>query len=410
MSASSNYVVLLVAFAALLFDGMELGLMPVASLSITRNLLGSSFTHKIGAEWFAYFTAALMLGAAVGGIWLGSLGDKIGRTRALGISVLFYSVFAGLGALADNLWQMLLLRFAVGLGVGGVWPNAVALVAECWPKMARPLVAGIVGAGLNFGIVVLSQLVKHFTITPEHWRWIFGWSAAPAVLGLLCLTVVPESPAWREQKSQQAKPATPLADLFSPQLRSITYLGILLGAVPLVGAWAASKWMLPWAEQAAGSTNPGYKASVQAWWAIGATLGSFTGAQIAGWLGFRKSYLCISIGALVSTASLFLWNAPLRPGFLWGVGLQGFLGTLFFGWLPLYLPQLFPINVRAAGTGVAYNSGRFLTAAMVFLAGGLASLLGGHYAKIGAICSLIYGLGILLACFLPKALITAKDS
>ena len=99
-----------------------------------------------------------MLGAAVGGIVLGSLGDRIGRTRAMGISILFYSVFAGLGAFVQTQEQMLVLRFLVGLGVGGMWPNGVALVSECWPNTSRPVVAGVMGAGVNGGILLLSQI------------------------------------------------------------------------------------------------------------------------------------------------------------------------------------------------------------------------------------------------------------
>ena len=113
-----------------------------------------------------------MLGAAVGGILLGNLGDRIGRARAMGISILFYSVFAGLGALVQTQEQMLALRFLVGLGVGGVWPNGMALAAECWPDK-RPLVAGVMMAGLNGGILMLSQIARVWPITPESWRWIF---------------------------------------------------------------------------------------------------------------------------------------------------------------------------------------------------------------------------------------------
>ena len=101
--------VLGVAMAGLLFDGFELGLMPVASLSVSKDLLGKSYTAALGGEWFARFTAALMLGAALGGIFLGNLGDRIGRTRALGVSVLFYSVFAGLGAWVRTQEEMLAL-------------------------------------------------------------------------------------------------------------------------------------------------------------------------------------------------------------------------------------------------------------------------------------------------------------
>jgi len=175
--------VLLAAICGLLFDGVELGLMPIASLSVSQDLLGPAFTPTLGGDWFARFTAALMLGAATGGILLGSLGDMIGRTRALGISVLFYSLFAGMGAFVRTQEQMLVLRFVVGLGVGGVWPNAVALASECWPMKSRAIVAGFMGAALNGGILLLSQIARTWHITPESWRWIFQLAAAPAEVG-----------------------------------------------------------------------------------------------------------------------------------------------------------------------------------------------------------------------------------
>lgn len=71
LSWAKKSLVLLAAFVAMLFDGFELGLMPVASLSVTQDLLGGSYTASLGGEWFASYTAGLMLGAAVGGIFLG---------------------------------------------------------------------------------------------------------------------------------------------------------------------------------------------------------------------------------------------------------------------------------------------------------------------------------------------------
>ncbi len=173
LSRSARIVVLCAAFGGLLFDGFELGLMPLASLSVSRDLLGGAYTPTLGGDWFARFTAALMLGAAVGGIVLGSLGDRIGRARAMGVSILFYSVFAGLGAWVHTQEQMLVLRFMVGLGVGGVWPNAVALVAECWPDKARPTVAGLMGVAINTGILMLSQIAQIWSLTEDSWRWLF---------------------------------------------------------------------------------------------------------------------------------------------------------------------------------------------------------------------------------------------
>jgi MFS family permease len=398
------------AFAGLLFDGIELGLMPVASLSVSRALLGNEFTHTLAGDWFARFTASLMLGAAIGGIVLGNLGDRIGRTRAMGISVLFYSVFAGLGAFVQTQEQMLVLRFLVGLGVGGMWPNGVVLVSECWPNASRPMVAGVMGAGINAGILLLSQLARAWPITPDTWRWIFQLAAIPAVLGVLVICVLPESPKWLARRSRRhsEEPSSSshgrgsiLVDLFRPPLLRVTLVGIVLASIPLVGAWAASKWMIPWADKLASAAQPSYKATVQGWWALGATLGSFLGAHIAAWLGRRLSYGLISFGSTALTIAMFQLTAPLEPMFLPVVFAQGFVATLFFGWLPLYLPELFPTRVRATGSGLAMNTGRFATALGVLVSGALFAALGGSYPTVGTFGALIYALGAIAIWFAP---------
>jgi MFS transporter, SHS family, sialic acid transporter len=401
LSTGARYAVLLAAFAGLVFDGMEIGRMPVASLSISASLLGPAYTPTLGGDWFARYTAALMLGASVGGILLGSLGDRLGRTRTMGISILFYSVFAGLGAYAKTQEQMLLLRFLVGLGVGGMWPTGVALVAECWPNKSRPVVAGILGAGTNAGVLVLSQLARVWPLTPDSWRWLFQLSAVPTVLGLAVLFGLPESPRWLATRGTAHAPQQPLRELFRPDLIRLTIIGILLGSIPLVGAWSGSKWMIPWADKLASATHPGYKAIAQGWWALGATMGSFLGAQVAALYGRRTTYFLISLATTVITVAMFQFTEPLKASFLPIVFVQGFVATLFFGWLALYLPELFPTRVRASGSGLAMNIGRFATAAGIFLAGALFTALGGSYSKTGTICALVYALGLIVIWWAP---------
>ncbi len=410
LSPTMRRVVLSAAIAGLLFDGFELGLMPVASLAVSESLLGDAYTKELGGSWFASFTAALMFGAAIGGIVLGRLGDWLGRAKALGISILFYSLFAGVGAWVESQEQMLLLRFFVGLGVGGVWPNAVALASECWPDKSRPKIAGLLGAALNVGILALSQVARTWPITIDSWRWIFGLAAVPAVLGVLVLWLLPESPAWLALKSTAAKKSEDsivakrsiLLELFTPPLLRLTLVGILLGSIPLVGAWAASKWMIPWADSVSKLTHPGYKATVQGWWAVGAVLGSYFGAQIAASLGQRRAYAVISILATALTLLMFLGTKPLAPTFLPIVFIQAFVSTLFFGWLPLFLPALFPTRVRATGSGIAFNTGRFATAIGVFAAGWLFLALDGSYSKVGAIGACVYALGAIAILWAPK--------
>ena len=258
--ARGRYAVLAAAFLGLMFDGIELGLMPVASLSVSQGLLGDDYTEALGGHWFAWFTAALMLGAAIGGSLLGQSRrphrprPRDGRQHPVLLAL------RRPGRVRHHVANKCsLLRFLVGLGVGGMWPNGVALVAECWPTASRPTVSGVLGAGINVGILCLSQLGRLHPITPDSWRWIFMLAAVPAVLGVVVLALLPESPKWLASRGQSKKPGVPLRTLFRGELLRPTLVGILLASVPLVGAWAGSKWMIPWADAVGGTEHPGYK-------------------------------------------------------------------------------------------------------------------------------------------------------
>jgi hypothetical protein len=110
----------------------------------------------------------------------------------------------------------------------------------------------------------------------------------------------------------------------------------------------------------------------------------------------------ISIGTTILTVAMFRFTAPLEGGFHGIVFAQGFVATLFFGWLALFLPEVFPLRVRATGSGLAYNSGRFATAVGVLFAGGLFSFLGGDYSRVGAICAAVYALGAIVIWLVPE--------
>lgn len=402
LSLGKRLFVLAVAFTGLIAAGFQLGLMPLASLSVSRDFLGHEFEHGVAGDWFARYTAALMLGAAFGGIFLGALGDKIGRARAIGVSILCYSIFGAAGAWVNGQNELLVLRLLAGFGVGGMWPNGVALVSECWSSATRPMVAGVIGTGLNIGILCVSQLGRIHPVTADAWRWLLQLSAVSIVVGLIALFLLPESPAWLASRGRAGrKPSRPLRELFRPPLLRVTIVGILLGAIPLIGAWSASKWMIPWADKMGGTTQAGYKAVTQGWWAAGAILGSFFGSHLAHLLGRRLAYFVISFGSVLLTCGIFLWSKPLSPFFLPLVLAQGFCTTLFFGWLPLCLPELFPTNVRATGTGIAYNSGRFFSAGAAFAAGILMVWSGGDYAKVGVITGLVYALGMVVIWWAP---------
>ena len=126
-----------------------------------------------------------MLGAAVGGSLLGNLGDRIGRARAMGVSILFYSVFAGLGRLSRSASKCC----AAISGRPGCRRHVAQWRRACGRVLAQHFaadVAGILGAGINVGILGFSISGRCITITPDSWRWIFAIAAIPAVLGVSC--------------------------------------------------------------------------------------------------------------------------------------------------------------------------------------------------------------------------------
>ena len=113
------------------------------------------------------------------------------------------------------------------------------------------------------------------------------------------------------------------------------------------------------------------------------------------------AYFLVSAASVLITCGIFQFLRPLDRVFLPAVFVQGFVSTLYFGWLPLYLPELFPTHVRTAGTGITYNSGRFAAAAGVLGASRLISWSGGDYAKVGVITGLIYALGMIVIWWAP---------
>lgn len=401
-------MVLAAAFLGWLCAGIEMGIGPLIARPAIRDLLfrfqgeltlqlSSAEEGRVG-RWFAWYLCAFLLGAAVGGPIFGMLGDRLGRVRAMAWSILTFSLFTGASWWVQSPEQLLVLRFLASLGIGGMWPAAVALVAEAWPDAGRPTVAGVLGTAANIGILLMALIGQMLEISPESWRWVMVVGAAPLILGVLVLLFVPESPRWLANRSESpsARARGPLSEIFRPPLLRHTVLGILLGTIPLLGTWASGKWMIPWAD-----ANGASAARTQAAWAVGAVLGSAAGGSIASLLGRRLTYFLISLGSLVINLSIYEVLRPSDAIFLPAVFLLGLVATVFFGWLPLYLPELFPTRVRATGTGVTYNFGRIASAAGVLGAGSLMSLFAGDYARVGAVTAWVYGLGMVIILFAP---------
>ena len=356
-------------------------------------------------EWYGLLIAAFLLGAALGGYLFGWIGDRFGRAKAMGMSILWYSVFSAVTVVATDPTQLLVIRFVTCMGVGGMWPNGIALVSEAWPSISRPLLAGVIGTAANVGIFMINWIANYQHVTVDNWRWIMWLGATPTVLGLFVILVVPESPRWlalRKYGSQDAadKPVG-LGEIFRPPVLGITLLGIALGTIPLFGGWGSSNWAMAWAAQVG---DPGLKARVGLARSLTGMVTSLLGGALAALIGRRTCYFVISLGALVSAQVLFRFLTPHENELwflIWTASLGAFSG-FFFGWLPFCLPELFDTRVRSMGAGVSFNWGRILTAIGVLFAGAaLKQYFHGDYAAIGTYTSFIYAFGLVIVFFMP---------
>jgi MFS family permease len=402
-SQRARYLVLAAAFLGWMFDGMEMGIFPLVARPALQEMQAAAhiLDEQFVQLWMGRITAAFLLGAAAGGLVFGWLGDRIGRVRAMSASILCYSIFTGLAYFAQNPWQLGGLRFIAALGMGGEWSLGVALVMETWPREKRPLMAAFIGAAANVGYAVIAILAIQFPITKESWRWVMMVGAAPALLTFFIRLFVPESERWQESVKKSGK-AKPVREIFSGSLLKPTLLAIAFASVALIGTWGSIQWLPLWADQMAGTTAPRAKAYTQLLSASGAIVGCLIGPWIGHRLGRRPAYFALCLSSLLVCAYLFRFVHIYGSTFLVMVFLGGATTAAFYGWLPLYLPELFPTRVRATAQGVAFNSGRILAALGAWQLGELMNFFDKSYAKAGATITLIYLVGMIVIWFAPE--------
>lgn len=389
--------------------------------------------NVIVGEWVAWLKCAFLFGAALGGLCFGMLGDRFGRTKGMGLAILMYSSMCGLGYFSTRPVDLLICWFLANMGVGGMWPNGVALVAEAWSSLSRTASAGIIGSAANIGIYLMSSLMMYHppvpsgvgatvpqalqslmepptlaslmkvTPVPADWRWVMVIAACPAVLGLFSLVAVPESPLWLANRRKSVEKPTGVVgtrEIFQPPYLWITLIGITLATIPIIGGWGSADWMVQWADRA-GDTNPSLKADVTRARAFTGIVGCLFGGWIANLIGRRLTYFLTSFAALLIAQYTFRFVVPTDASFLWWVSILGLFNGIYFGWLPFCLPEMFPTRARSAGAGVSFNFGRILTAVTVFATGTLMSYFKGDYSQIGRVTSLIYAVGLVVIWFAP---------
>ena len=502
-----------------LFDGLEMGLFPLVQRPALRELVGTDENDI--TLWIGVITSLFLIGAATGGVLFGWLGDRIGRVRAMMLSVLTYALVSALCGFANEAWQIGLLRFVAALGMGGEWSLGVALINEIWPDRSRAFLAGLIGAAANVGyfIIALTGLglvnrigdVRGFLesillpatwidslLANQGWRFLMMLGALPALLTLFIRAFVPESERWQNEKDKGATSHWATYDLFSVLIGAAAAFGIIalwafklplwaaipgsiacfvavtigyiypvvrylqrsraaeavaqsagtelragdpplmpirtapptgdplkrmliaacLSGVALLGTWGSTQQApavagkmvedarkaqaesegisvrdLPPAPPAAGYTQLATSA--------GAILGTILAALAGNWLGRRVTYVLMCVGSFVIIQAFFNFTTTFDIQFLIFAFLAGAITASFYGWLPLYLPELFPTSIRATGQGFGFNFGRVLAAVGVLQLRSLQEAIG-TLPQACAALSFIYILGVIVIWFVPE--------
>ena len=420
-SSRGKWMALAAAFLGWMFDGLEIGLFPLVARPAALELLGPE-ADKARILWIVAVTATFLVGAACGGILFGWMGDRIGRVKAMVLSVLTYSIFSGLCAFSAAPWQLGVLRFCSAMGMGGEWALGVALVMEIWPQKSRPLLAGLIGAAANVGFLLvgfvalalsrpglMDWLGAHLTwLFPESWfkqsswRFLLFLGAIPALLTFFIQIFVPESKKWKAAVA--TAPKARIKDIFSGGLTRCTILGACLAGVALLGTWGSVQQAVPWASKMAKAQGLNWQAATawaQIFAAIGAIIGTIVAALVADKLNRRLVYFGLCVLSLGVCQYLFRAIDSYGAAFLVVFTLANGFTAAYYGWLPLYLPELFPTRVRATGSGFTFNSGRILAAAASVT---VAVAYGGKedFPKMCAVTSLVYVVGLAIIWLCPE--------
>lgn len=490
-SQMGRNMALAAAFLGWLFDGFEMGLFPLIGKPALEDLLPGS-SPVIITNWFTVIIATFLVGAATGGVLFGWLGDRIGRVRAMSLSIFTYAALTGLCGFATEAWHIAILRFIASLGMGGEWALGVALVNELWTKGNRVWVAGVIGAAANLGYLLVAFLSLGLNRYVEAWRTGFlsigiphqiadslfqhnGWrflmiaGALPALLIFLIRIFVPESDKWEKERAAGSTSHWGNSDLLgvliggvsgmviiwawspigvsSPWLAgAMTLIGLwavlwgylfpvkrylsraelagaldnldrktviknmLLGSglagIALLGTWGAAQQAPKWSSELSANGWTFVREYTQITTSIGATLATFIMPLFAQRYGRRTTYTVTCLAAFVSAVIFYKTNQSISSWFFLSVFLMGGISASFYGFFPLYLPELFPTRVRATGQGFCFNVGRIVAAVGALQLANLVALFGakGSASSANAYISLcsIYFLGVILVRFCPE--------
>jgi MFS family permease len=349
--------------------------------------------------------AFMLLASGIGGILFGFIADRVGRTKALMLSILTYSLCSLGSGLSTSIVVLIAFRFVLGLGMGGEWNTGATLVAETWPTHLRARAIAIVQSAWAWGLAA-AAMVAWIVLDKLHqnWRFVFFVGVLPALVTLWIRRSVPESEMWQQHKDQATAKA-PFLEIFSPVFRKQTIFLLLLNIFGLFAWWGLFSWMPPYLTLPVEKGGRGLSMMNTTTLLVTLNLvGMFPGYLCYGWvadkLGRKRSLILYT---LCAAGLIPLYAAARTPWIILILGaFVGFFGTGFFAGSGIIGSELFPTRVRARALGFTYNGARALSCVAPYTIGWVGDKKGLSAAFL--LCAIAFVLTALMATQLPETM------
>lgn len=361
------------------FDGLDGTIYVLVAATLVPLLLPpGTGSHEVAMK-ASLIQSFFLVGWAIGGIVFGRIGDRIGRSRTLTLTILIYALFTGLSFFATAWWHVLIFRFIAALGIGGEWAAGSALVAEVLHRKHRSWASALLQSGYMVGMIGASYSTRYLAGSDP--RWVFLIGVAPAFLTLWVRWAVPEPEEWRGAVEREPLPR--VRELFSPALRWTTLRTLGLTSVALTTVWAFIYFtpqairkmpeVQAWADPAGHNPRADrYVADLVVLYLLVNIAANFCSCYLARLIGYRRTFVFMLMGAFL--VFYFGYGQPLTLARApWVLCASAFFGLGVFGMFPMYIPPLFPTLLRTLGCGVTYNTGRLIAAVGTLFAGSIAA-------------------------------------
>jgi len=347
--------------------------------------------------------AFMLLASGIGGVLFGFIADRIGRTKALMLSILTYSLCSLGSGFSTSIVMLIAFRFVLGLGMGGEWNTGATLVAETWPTHLRARAIAIVQSAWAWGLAA-AAVVAWVVLDKLHqnWRFVFFVGVLPALVTLWIRRSVPESEMWQKHQDQATVKA-PFSEVFSPALRKQTIFLLLLNIFGLFAWWGLFSWMPPYLTLSVEKGGRGLSMMNTTTLLVTLNLvGMFPGYLFYGWvadkLGRKRSLI---VYTLCAAGLIPLYAAARTPWIILVLGaFVGFFGTGFFAGSGIIGSELFPTRVRARALGFTYNGARALSCVAPYTIGWVGDKKGLSAAFL--LCAIAFVLTAVMASQLPE--------